>query len=99
MASSSTIIRYRLLTQAFLPAGYVSEFTSGNAIIYSRGATPGLVLASGTTLGAHSQAHTLQGQALGPFCLPAHLAVRGLGLFGVNNFLETGPDANPFRPW
>jgi len=88
-----------LLSKIFLPPGRVGEFTGGNAIVYSRGQSPTTPLPSGTTLGAHAGAHTVQAQVLGPFYFPAHGIARGVSLFGGTNFLETGPDANPSRPW
>ena len=82
--------------------------TLGNAIIYSKGATP-------ASEGPHEGAHTIQGQWLGPLYLPAHILTRAAGVIAapfidsstigsaivgdMNNPLEVGPYSNPPRPW
>lgn len=80
--------------------------TIGNVICYGCHCAP-------HSHGAHERQHTIQAQVLGPFYLPMHLfaqcasicthrieAWRGPTLVhGRANFLETGPQSDPPRPW
>ena len=58
--------------------------------------------APGITNEQHETAHTYQGEALGPFYLPAYGVAAAIGALNGdwhNNFMEAGPMSNPPRPW
>ena len=81
------------------PLGGVSAVTLGNAILYS---DDKYASEAGR---AHEQAHTYQGQQLGPAYLPSNL-LGGLWAMakdgrwhGDHNWNERGPQLTPPRPW
>jgi hypothetical protein len=76
-----------------IPAG--RGMTIGNVILYGSG---------GEVHAAHEQAHTYQGEILGPGYLPANIigGLISVGRFGnwhSGNFMEAGPLSDPSRPW
>ncbi len=80
--------------------------TLGNVIIYKTNPND---LSGGElhgNVGDHERQHTYQGEALGPFLVPAYYVggivaeMRERGSFSSEkNFLETGPYSSPPRPW
>jgi RHS repeat-associated protein len=76
-----------------IPTGLA--LTLGNAILYGSG---------GEANAGHEQAHTFQGEVLGPGYLPANIiggliSVGRSGNWHSGNFMEAGPMSNPPRPW
>jgi hypothetical protein len=79
-----------------------SALTLGNVILYGPRTSEGR--GGPDDLGPHEAAHVRQGQILGPLYIPANLiggtySVFTTGTWHTANFMESGPMANPPRPW
>ena len=91
----------QVLNNGLCPAGAI---TLGNVILYGPGVSPDTRCPEGT-FGDHERLHTEQGEILGPLYIPLHIVSGLTGLMlngdwhGPGNLLETGPQANPPRPW
>jgi len=79
--------------------------TLGVVVCYGPGAAPERPLKNGHSFADHERQHVRQGERLGPFYLPLHLAtgvwamLRDGRWHGPANRLEAGPLASPPRPW
>ena len=84
------------------PAGGVSAITLGNTTTYN---DDPYVVPHKPFYMAHEQAHTIQGQQLGPLYLPSNAAggmlasARDGEWHGDHNWNERGPLTSPPRPW
>ena len=81
-----------------------TALTIGNVISYGVESGPEETVEEGS-VGQHEEAHTYQGEQLGPLYLPVYLVsgvgavLRGANPFGRENFMERGPYMAPPRPW
>lgn len=88
------------------PLEYFGDLTLGHFICYNKEMGPNMADRSnpGYTYGDHEEQHTYQEETLGSLYLPIYMVGAAYGEFTdgdwwAGNFMETGPNSSPPKPW